>query len=627
MRARRDSAGRRDRGAWAPPRWMAGLLCLAWLIILPAFHAAAQEVEKVRIAIGQDFSPFEFVDEAGEVSGLVADTWRLWSEKTGIDIEFIPLPWAETLEAVRDGRADIHAGLNKNAERDTYLDFSRSIYATNVALFFPTGLRFSHKANKLAGFEVGVLKGSFEESLIREQFPKAKVVAFAAVDGLYDAVDAGQIALFADVIQTAFYNLSKRGIADDFAFNGTELLDTNYLYAAVAEGNDQLLETVQAGLNRISAKERTEISKRWLGKDISTDTESLVVVLYNQYPPMSLVDATGEPAGMLVDMWKLWAEKAGQKITFKLADWPETLASIRNGTADIHFGLFHSDERAKWIGYSKPYYSISSSFYKLPERPTIPLQSDMAGKRIGVVAGYLQEAYLRETFPKAAVVPIHDDDALLTSLLNEEIDLFLSEDPTVQDLLLKSGLQGRIESMGAPLIRNGLYAGVRKDRTDLLAQVDQGLEAITDAEWQRLEARWIKDLSKRYFGKTTSERLGLTEAEKAWIRENPVVRAIGLADWPPMDFVTADGAHTGITHDLVQLVAERTGLQLQFEVGPWSEQLDKLKRGEIDLAPEIYWTEERAKLLAYTKAYLPLHDAIFTRPAVTNITDASDLSG
>ncbi len=627
MGAGREGGGRRDRATLIATGLVLGLLWLVWAIVLPALPAQAQNIDKVRIAIGQDFSPFEFVDDEGKATGLVADTWRLWSQKTGIEIEFIPLPWAETLEAVRDGRADLHAGLNKSTERDAYLDFSRSIFATNVALFFPTGLGFSHKTNQLAGFEVGVLEGSFEEGLIRERFPKAKVVAFAAVDALYDAVDAGQIALFADVIQTAFYNLSKRGISDDYAFNGTELLDTNYLYAAVSEGNDRLLEVVQAGLNQISAVERTEISQRWLGKDISTDGEGLVVVLYNQYPPMSLVDATGEPAGMLVDMWKLWAEKTGQKITFKLADWPETLTSLRNGTADIHFGLFHSDERAQWIGFSKPYYSSSSSFYKLSERPTIPPQSDLAGVRLGVVAGYLQEAYLRETFPRAEIVPLHDDGALLSNLLEEEIDLFFSEDPTIQDLLLKSGLQGRIESMGAPLIRNGLYAGVRKERSELLALVDRGLDAITDAEWQRLEARWIKDPSKRYFGKTTSDRLGLTEAEKTWIRENPVVRAIGLADWPPLDFVTGDGSHTGITHDIAQLAAERAGLELRFEVGPWPEQLEKLKRGEIDLAPEIYWTEDRAEQLAYTKPYLPLHDVIFTRPAVANVTSATDLSG
>ncbi len=174
MRAGRDRECWRDRASRIAGRWLAGLLFLVWAMVLPALQAQAQDVEKVRIAIGQDFSPFEFVDDAGEATGLVADAWRLWSEKTGIEIEFIPLPWAETLEAVRDGRADLHAGLNKSAERDAYLDFSRSIFATNVALFFPTGLGFSHKTNQLAGFEVGVLEGSFEEGLIRKQFPKAK---------------------------------------------------------------------------------------------------------------------------------------------------------------------------------------------------------------------------------------------------------------------------------------------------------------------------------------------------------------------------------------------------------------------------------------------------------------------
>ncbi len=625
MSSRLQMMRRDPRAVASLAGWLAGVLCLAVLSSLAPARAVADE--KIKIAIGEDFAPFEFVDENGEVAGLVADVWRLWSAKTGTPVEFLPLRWAETLEAVRTGRADVHAGLNKNADRERYLDFSKGIYSTHVALFFPSGMRISHKKNKLAGFEIGVLKGSFEETLIRERFPKAKLVSFPTVDGLYDALKDGRIALFADVVQTAFYNLSKRDILDGYSFDNGELLDTNYLYAAVAKGNAQLLDAVERGLDSISTEERAAISKKWLGKDISTGSDSLVIALYYQYPPMAHIDATGKPAGMLVDMWRLWAEKTGQPVTFKTSDWPETLSSLRDGTADIHFGLYHSDARAEWIGFSEPFYSNHSSLYKRSESPAIPPQADLEGKRIGVVSGYLQETYLRENYPKAEIVPLHDDVELITGLANGDIDLFLSEDPTVEDLLGRLGLQGRIESSGVPLISNGLYAGVRKDRMDLLEIVNKGLDAISHNEWERLEARWIRDPSRRFFGKTVSDRIGLNEREKAWIRENPVVHTAGLADWLPMDYVSPTGSHTGIADEIARLAAERVGLTLEFDVGPWSERLEMLREGALDLAPAIYWTEDRAKQLAYTKAYLPLHTAIFAQPDGPGISDISDLHG
>ena len=75
-------------------------------------NTPALAADAVRIAIGQDFKPFEFVDNKGQATGLTAEIWRFWSKKTGIPIEFKPAPWSDTLEMMKDGRADIHAGLN-----------------------------------------------------------------------------------------------------------------------------------------------------------------------------------------------------------------------------------------------------------------------------------------------------------------------------------------------------------------------------------------------------------------------------------------------------------------------------------------------------------------------------------
>jgi hypothetical protein len=48
----------------------------------------------------------------------------------------------------------------------------------------------------------------------------------------------------------------------------------------------------------------------------------------------------------------------------------------------------------------------------------------------------------------------------------------------------------------------------------------------------------------------------LTSEEKTWIHDHPVVRYGGEKEWPPYDFVDEDGKHTGLSRDMLELIAK-----------------------------------------------------------------------
>ena len=66
---------------------------------------------------------------------MIVELWQLWSEKTGIAIDFHPASWAETLQRVRDGRSQVHAGLFFNEQRDHYLDYGSALAKTDTHVF------------------------------------------------------------------------------------------------------------------------------------------------------------------------------------------------------------------------------------------------------------------------------------------------------------------------------------------------------------------------------------------------------------------------------------------------------------------------------------------------------------
>ncbi len=108
----------------------------------------------------------------------------------------------------------------------------------------------------------------------------------------------------------------------------------------------------------------------------------------------------------------------------------------------------------------------------------------------------------------------------------------------------------------------------------------------------------------------------LSSAEQAWVEKHPVIYWGVDPHWPPFSYLDEHGRMTGIDVDLVKLVAERTGLNLQLvNTRTWSETLQKAASGEIDFIGGIARTDERERLLGlrFTEVLWSFPTAIVTR--------------
>ena len=120
----------------------------------------------------------------------------------------------------------------------------------------------------------------------------------------------------------------------------------------------------------------------------------------------------------------------------------------------------------------------------------------------------------------------------------------------------------------------------------------------------------------------------LTTAERRWLKENPGPFKVGAeTDWPPFDFVD-NGKATGFSNELMQLVARKAGLPIEFVHGySWAELLERLDAGELDIMPAIYKTPGREKKYAFTNGYVTNPSVLVVRKASKSIEGLADLSG
>jgi signal transduction histidine kinase len=71
---------------------------------------------------------------------------------------------------------------------------------------------------------------------------------------------------------------------------------------------------------------------------------------------------------------------------------------------------------------------------------------------------------------------------------------------------------------------------------------------------------------------------------------------VGLYQNKPKIFTDAQGRPAGIFVDILREIGKRAGWDIQYIEGSWDECLDHLSRGNIDLMPDVAWSEERAAI-------------------------------
>ncbi|GAD63329.1 hypothetical protein PA6_021_00250 [Aquipseudomonas alcaligenes NBRC 14159] len=121
--------------------------------------------------------------------------------------------------------------------------------------------------------------------------------------------------------------------------------------------------------------------------------------------------------------------------------------------------------------------------------------------------------------------------------------------------------------------------------------------------------------------------LRLTEEERAWLAEHPVLRVgVERDGWPPFDVIDPQGRHRGLSGDYLALLAERLGLRLQpVLLDDWDAALQALREGRVDLLPSVAMTPERQAYMAFSAPYL-VSSLIFTRADVA-VQRPRDLAG
>jgi two-component system sensor histidine kinase/response regulator len=120
----------------------------------------------------------------------------------------------------------------------------------------------------------------------------------------------------------------------------------------------------------------------------------------------------------------------------------------------------------------------------------------------------------------------------------------------------------------------------------------------------------------------------LTEEERTWLREHPVIRVAQDPSWPPVEFADEQGEPSGMSNDYLKLIERRLGITFtRIRSHSWQESYARLQQWQIDMTPCVAVTSERAQFWAFTKPYMEIPIVIVAPADVTYIANMRQLAG
>lgn len=216
---------------------------------------------------------------------------------------------------------------------------------------------------------------------------------------------------------------------------------------------------------------------------------ALTIAHYKDYKPYAYVDQNNRSQGMLVDIWRLWADKSRADLKFVPARLNRCLEMVKNGDADIVIGLFRSKERAVFLDFSAPLiHNVDTNLY-VKESLNVTAVEALGGIPVGVIKADFAEGLLRERYPILKLKTFPGSREIIETAVGGNLTAFVLDFQNATYLLSQRNALTTFKPV-ARLYTQTLRAGVRKGDVQLVNLINQGLKQISRSERESIYARY-----------------------------------------------------------------------------------------------------------------------------------------
>ena len=224
------------------------------------------------------------------------------------------------------------------------------------------------------------------------------------------------------------------------------------------------------------------------------DEGTIKIAVPENFPPFGSVGSSLEHEGYDVDVAALIAEDLGVKLEIVPVTSKQRIPFLSSGNVDLVISSMGANpERAKSIWFSSAYAPFFSGVFAA-EDMEISSVDDLAGKKVGLTGGTLEDLELTDIAPEdAEIIRFGDNAATITAYVSGQVDVLVTGNTvaaTVSEKNPELNLKTKFIIKNSPA-----FMGVKAGETNMLQWVNVFiLHKTLGGE--------LNDLSEKWFGQS-----------------------------------------------------------------------------------------------------------------------------
>ena len=215
------------------------------------------------------------------------------------------------------------------------------------------------------------------------------------------------------------------------------------------------------------------------------DSGKLVIGTCADYPPYEwhlIKDGKDEIIGFDIDIAQAIADELGVELEIKDMDFDGLIPALSTGKIDmIIAGMNPTDERKQSVDFTDIYYTQKDALViKSEDAEDIQSENDLKKASLATQKATIQEAYLLENFPDAALQSVPKWNTAILSLVTGKVDAVLMVETVAKQYVEQN--EG-LETAGFDVAStpNESAIAVAKDNKDFLDAVNDILDEMKES--------------------------------------------------------------------------------------------------------------------------------------------------
>jgi two-component system, NarL family, sensor histidine kinase EvgS len=355
------------------------------------------------------------------------------------------------------------------------------------------------------------------------------------------------------------------------------------------------------------------------------EKETLVLGTYDpDLPPLELVADGKELEGVAADYISIISRELGIKIVVhRFSRREDAFLALAQGDIDMLNTISYRHDQEPLLT-SIPYMTALPVAFQRAGNDWIDKEDGFKGKTVVYNPRYVDVKQLQEHFPDAIFKEISTSMKIYSDVAFGHADIGVSSSLSAYYTINKHYPN---ELKITHVFNNSGYinytVSVSKKNSYLLKILNKAIKnGISTDQKNIITQRWSGG------GITREKNIDLDSDLMDWIKNNPVIR-VGVAEnFPPFSYYGTDEQYYGITADFLAAVSTETGLRVKvYRYATIGDLFKGLADNKIDMVADVSPSQNRRKLVSFTRPYLITPMALIVRDSVTGVDSFEKLNG